>query len=121
MITTLYTITVPIYEALTNHEYELAETHRQTTISFINNVFGSFVMRWKLKRMYIFKAMYNESVDIAKVRHDVQYIKDHYSIDALLAKSKSAETTISRRYTGELDTNSNKDNSTYLYDVSGVV
>lgn len=116
MITTLYTVTLPIYQALKDHDYSMAEYKRRVAFVFLNNVFDWWPC-WKIKRMYIFKARYDHSIDISKVERDFAKIKQRWDPERMFVKSQTISTN--RTYVDYECTK--KDNDTYLYDVSSFV
>ena len=67
--------------------------------------------------MYIFKAQYNESIDIGKVERDFVKIKQRWDPEKMFAKSQTSSTN--RTYVDYQYTK--KDNDTYLYDMSSFV
>ena len=48
--------------------------------------------RWKIKRMYIFKAQYNESIDIGKVERDFVKIKQRWDPEKMFIKHERVHT-----------------------------
>ena len=117
MITTLYTVTLPIHQALKNRDYSMAEYKRRVTFVFLNDVFDWWP-RWKIKRMYIFKAKYDDSIDMAKIERDFAKIKERWDPQKLFPKK---QVTSYRTYIDTDQEISKKDNDTYLYDVSSFV
>ena len=91
MITTLYTVMLPIYQALKNRDYSMAQYKRRVAFVFLNDVFDWWP-RWKIKRMYIFKAQYDDSIDMAKIEKDFAKIKERWDPEKLFAKQQSTYT-----------------------------
>lgn len=118
MITTLYTVTLPIYQALKDHDYSMAEYKRRVAFVFLNDVFDWWP-RWKIRRMYIFKAQYDHSIDIGKVERDFARIKQRWDPEKMFAKHERSYST-SHTYT-DYQSSTKNDNDTYLYDISSFV
>lgn len=118
MITTIYTYGVQLEKLLRNHEYEQAIYVRRQAFRFLDDVF-SFWKRLRIKKMYLFNANYDCSIDLEKVAKDVAVLKQKYHIDV----SQDHQPTYKpiRYYTSDCTTDHNKDNDVYLYDVSTFV
>lgn len=117
MITTIYTYGAQLEKLLRNRDYEQAMCVRCQAFRFLDDVF-SFWKRLRIKRMYIFKADYNDLIDLEKVVKDVAFLKRKYHIDL----SQYHQTTYRRTvHYSDTTTDRNKDNDAYLYDVSTFV
>lgn len=117
MITTIYTYGAQLEKLLRNHDYEQAACIRRQAFRFLDDVF-SFWKRLRIKRMYIFNADYNDLIDLEKVAKDVAFLKREYHIDFSRDHQTTYKTT---QYNSDITTGRNRDNDTYLYDVSTFV
>ena len=124
MITTLYNVVLPIQSALRAHDYVAAEKARKCALSFIDTVFSGFWKRLSLKRMYLLKAKYDASIDMAKVDYDVAKIEAQYKVDNIISrlhKDEYKHYRTSSYIDGEQTQTTKNDYYVMLYDTSTCV
>lgn len=118
-ITTIYTFAEKIEHALKHQNYPDADRFRLRAFAFLNEV-HTFWNRLRIKHMYIFKAPYDQSVDLNKIAKDVAILKNKYDWDSEKRKSEYPSLN-GAPYSNYSHSTFNKDNDVTTYDISPYV